>query len=172
MSSFEEMFTRYFARVYKFALKLTRSTDLAEDITQQTFYKALSKIDSFQGRSDVGTWLCSIAKNEYFTRCRRREALAEPDDAALDSASGDVADRVQRGRNHSFGSNEYRRRHAHRAHEGVAVSRRGRPGIRPYRNAGRIRLVWVDDVGIWQGMPVDYARNAGTGTVEPRRYEP
>lgn len=95
MSSFEEMFTRYFARVYKFALKLTRSTDLAEDITQQTFYKALSKIDSFQERSDVGTWLCSIAKNEYFTRCRRREASAGPDSAALDTASGDVADRVQ-----------------------------------------------------------------------------
>ena len=90
MSSFEEMFTRYFARVYKFALKLTRSTDLAEDITQQTFYKALSKIDSFQGRSDVGTWLCSIAKNEYFTRCRRREASAGLDSAALDAA-GDAA---------------------------------------------------------------------------------
>ena len=49
MSSFEEMFSRYFSRVYKFALKLTRSTEQAEDITQQTFYRALEKINSFEG---------------------------------------------------------------------------------------------------------------------------
>ena len=76
MSSFEEMFSRYFSRVYKFALKLTRSTEQAEDITQQTFYRALEKINSFEGRSDVGTWLCSIAKNEYFDRCRRKKETA------------------------------------------------------------------------------------------------
>jgi len=96
MSSFEEMFSRYFGRVYKFALKLTRSTDLAEDITQQTFYRALEKIDSFEGRSDVGTWLCSIAKNEYFDRCRRKKELsAEPGSRVFDRRSDDVALGVQ-----------------------------------------------------------------------------
>lgn len=53
MKSFEEMFARYFNRVYRFALSLTRSTAQAEDITKQTFYKALKKIDTFEGRSDV-----------------------------------------------------------------------------------------------------------------------
>jgi len=71
LQSFDEMFSQYFGRVYRFALRLTRSTDQAEDITQHTFFRALEKIDTFEGRSDVGTWLCSIAKNEYYTRCRR-----------------------------------------------------------------------------------------------------
>ena len=95
MSSFEEMFSRYFGRVYKFALKLTRSTEQAEDITQQTFYRALEKIDTFEGRSDVGTWLCSIAKNEYFDRCRRnREQSHDPGSHVFGRTSGDVADDV------------------------------------------------------------------------------
>ena len=96
MSSFEEIFSRYFSRVYKFALKLTRSTEQAEDITQQTFYRALEKIDSFEGRSDVGTWLCSIAKNEYFDRCRRKkETAAEPGSRVFDGRVDDVAIGVQ-----------------------------------------------------------------------------
>ena len=96
MSSFEEMFSRYFSRVYKFALKLTRSTEQAEDITQQTFYRALEKIDSFEGRSDVGTWLCSIAKNEYFDRCRRKkETAVEPGSRLFDGCVDDVAMGVQ-----------------------------------------------------------------------------
>jgi len=79
VQGFEEMFERYFGRVYRFALRLTRSTDQAEDITQQTFFRALEKIGDFQGRSDPGTWLCSIAKNEYFSRLRRsRETSFEP----------------------------------------------------------------------------------------------
>lgn len=85
MQSFDEMFNRYFSSVYRFALRLTRNTDQAEDITQHTFFRALEKIDSFEGRSDVGTWLCSIAKNEYFSRQRKnREELYPPGDTAFE----------------------------------------------------------------------------------------
>ena len=52
LQSFEELFTQYFGRVDKFALTLTRDASQAEEITQNTFYKALKKIDSFQGRSE------------------------------------------------------------------------------------------------------------------------
>lgn len=97
MSSFEEMFSRYFGRVYKFALKLTRSTEQAEDITQQTFYRALEKIDSFEGRSDAGTWLCSIAKNEYFDRIRKKkEQPFEPGSPVFGGTVGDAAEAVLR----------------------------------------------------------------------------
>ncbi len=96
MVSFEEVFSLYFSKVYKFALKLTRSTEQAEEITQHTFYKALDRIDSFEGRSDVGTWLCSIAKNEYFDRVRKnREQPHDPGSLIFGGASRDVADDVQ-----------------------------------------------------------------------------
>lgn len=85
MPSFEALFTRYFARVYRFALSLSRSETQAEEITQQTFYQALRHIDQFEGRSDPGTWLCSIAKHEYFQQRRRmREQAFAPDDPVFD----------------------------------------------------------------------------------------
>ena len=88
MQSFEELFSRYFRQVYGFALSLTRDEAEAEDLAQHTFYKALEKIDSFQGRSDPATWLCSIAKNEYFNRQRRKRELPLETDVP-DGSSGD-----------------------------------------------------------------------------------
>lgn len=88
MASFEELFARYFGRVYRFALSLTRSESMAEEITQQTFYKALKSIHQFKGRSDPGTWLCSIAKNEYLQLLRRqKEQPFEPGDPVFDRAA-------------------------------------------------------------------------------------
>ena len=98
MQSFEELFSRYFRQVYGFALSLTRDEGEAEDLAQHTFYKALEKIDSFQGRSDPATWLCSIAKNEYFNRQRRRrEFPLESDVSACPSGDESVETAVQRG---------------------------------------------------------------------------
>ena len=97
MQSFEELFSRYFRQVYGFALSLTRDEGEAEELAQHTFYKALEKIDGFQGRSDPATWLCSIAKNEYFNRLRRkREVPLAPDMLAV-SGEDSVERTVQRG---------------------------------------------------------------------------
>ena len=97
MQSIEELFSRYFRQVYGFALSLTRDEGEAEDLAQQTFFKALEKIDSFQGRSDPATWLCSIAKNEYFNRRRRRcrELPLEPDAPLPSGGDGSVEERLQ-----------------------------------------------------------------------------
>lgn len=96
MTDFEEMFTRYFSRVYRFVLRLSRDQHQAEEITQQTFFKALKKIDSFEGRSDPATWLCSIAKNEYLNALRRREDAYRPDSRAFDAPAGDASQAVER----------------------------------------------------------------------------
>lgn len=98
MESFEEMFARYFGRVYRFAMSLTRCAAQAEDITQQTFYKALKNIDKFEGRSDIGTWLCNIAKNEYFNSRKRIREQPEPPDSAVfaGGAEDDGARRLEK----------------------------------------------------------------------------
>lgn len=96
LESFEELFSRYFGRVYRFILSMTRSTDMAEEITQQTFFKAMEKIDSFEGRSDVGTWLCSIAKNEYFSLGRRKESSFAPDSLIFEQPGEDSSEGVHR----------------------------------------------------------------------------
>ena len=96
MKDFEEMFTQHFSRVYRFALRLTRDEHQAEEITQQTFFKALKKIDTFEGRSDPATWLCSIAKNEYLNGLRRREDAYPPDSRTFDAPTGDASQEVER----------------------------------------------------------------------------
>lgn len=46
---------------------LSRNEKIAEEITQETFFKALKSIDKFKGNCKINVWLCQIAKNTYFT---------------------------------------------------------------------------------------------------------
>lgn len=71
MTGFEEVYRLYFRDVYKYALSLTRDEHLAEELTQETFFKALCSIERFDGRCKVYVWLCQIAKNTYFTQYQR-----------------------------------------------------------------------------------------------------
>ena len=72
MISFEEIYNSYFSDVYRFILKLSNDQYVAEEITQETFYKALKNIDNFKGNSHIKVWLCQIAKNTYFTKYNQK----------------------------------------------------------------------------------------------------
>lgn len=48
-------------------LALSKNPHIAEDITQETFVKAIKAVDRFKGDCDIKVWLCQIAKNTYFT---------------------------------------------------------------------------------------------------------
>ena len=67
VTEFDEIYKRYFNDVYKYALSLTRNEHIAEEITQETFFKALRAIDKFDGRCKLYVWLCQIAKNTYLS---------------------------------------------------------------------------------------------------------
>ena len=80
MEDFQEIYDQYFTDVYRYALSLCRDPHLAEEITQETFFKALKKLDSFRGDCRLFVWLCQIAKNTYFSHRSKRTAnlSAEP----------------------------------------------------------------------------------------------
>ena len=61
----EQIYKDYFSAVYKYILSLSGDPLTAEEITQETFFKALKKIDDFRGECSVRVWLCQIAKNAY-----------------------------------------------------------------------------------------------------------
>lgn len=89
---FERVYREYFDPVYRYALALTRDVHAAEELTQETFFKAMQAIDGFRGDSSVKTWLCGIAKNTFFSEQRRKKP--EPMDAAperADAAAGPEA---------------------------------------------------------------------------------
>ena len=67
MEDYQAIYTQYFEDVYKYLLTLCQDPVLAEEITQETFFKALKALDSFRGQCRLYVWLCQIAKNTYFT---------------------------------------------------------------------------------------------------------
>lgn len=79
MTDFEVIYSDYFSDVYKYALSLCHNETLAEEITQETFFKALKGIGNFKGQCKMRVWLCQIAKNIYFSLCHRnKETRDEP----------------------------------------------------------------------------------------------
>nr|WP_326184448.1 sigma-70 family RNA polymerase sigma factor [uncultured Oscillibacter sp.] len=100
MPDFEEVYRRYFADVYKYALALSQDEATAEEVTQETFFKALSAIDRFRGDCQLRVWLCQIARNQYLSLCRERKRFAdretEPGDGGIEEgfANADAARRL------------------------------------------------------------------------------
>ena len=81
MTEFEEVYRLYFRDVYRYCLGLTRDEALAEEITQETFFKALKSLDKFDGKCRIYVWLCQIAKHTYFTHHERQKQRGElPED--------------------------------------------------------------------------------------------
>lgn len=77
MAQFEEIYEVYFREVYLYAFALTKDREQAQEITSETFARALEGIDRFRGDCDVRYWLCRIAKNCYTSQLRKDGRLTE-----------------------------------------------------------------------------------------------
>ena len=101
LDSMDEIYQRYARTVYRYLLSLTRSEDLAEELTQETFCQAIRTIGRFDGSSKISTWLCGVAKNVLLTWRRKHpqhENIEEADPVSADSVEEDAirsAERVE-----------------------------------------------------------------------------
>ena len=86
--AFDKLYAACYMRVFSYAMTLAGDRSLAEEITQETFFRAFSKQDSFRGESDEITWLCAIARNLFLDETRRRAKAAPPPEEVEDSAKG------------------------------------------------------------------------------------
>jgi len=92
MEEFEEVYRRHFAWVFSYARRLTGSDHLAEELTEETFFKALKAIGRYEG-DDLRAWLCTIARNTWrshyrkYARLAPMEALPDPEDTAPSPAA-------------------------------------------------------------------------------------
>ena len=75
MNDFEKIYNDYFKLVYKYLLFLTNNADISEDLAQETFYKAITKIHTFKNKSKISTWLCQIAKNLLLNEDRHNKKI-------------------------------------------------------------------------------------------------
>ena len=75
----ERVYTQSFRDVFLYLRSLSADAGTAEEITQETFMKALKSLDSFDGSRDIRAWLFTIARNTYYSYCRREHIYADPE---------------------------------------------------------------------------------------------
>lgn len=73
----EEIYEMYSRKVFLFLLSKTNNEDIAEELTQETFFQAVQCIDRFKGNSSILTWLCGIAKNVWLKDLRKRQEILQ-----------------------------------------------------------------------------------------------
>ena len=62
--------------VFKYLVSLSRDIDLAEELTQETFYRAIYSLDTYNGSCKVSVWLCQIAKHIWYQELEKQKSLA------------------------------------------------------------------------------------------------
>lgn len=76
---FETMYQRHFTGVYRYLVSLCKNPDLAEELTSETFFKAIKGLDKFDEKCSINSWLCQIAKYSYYDYLRKNQRLIELD---------------------------------------------------------------------------------------------
>ncbi|MDD6492854.1 MAG: sigma-70 family RNA polymerase sigma factor [Firmicutes bacterium] len=75
--SFEEIYRVYFRDIYLFLLGLSRDTSLSEELTEESFFRAMKALPKFRGDCDIRVWLCQIAKHTYYEYLRKNRHLVD-----------------------------------------------------------------------------------------------
>ncbi|MCI6567951.1 RNA polymerase sigma factor [Dysosmobacter sp. HCP28S3_G4] len=103
MNDMDQVYRQHAQTVYKFLLSQCHDADLAEELTQETFYQAVKSIGRFDGSCKLSTWLCQIARHLWYQHLEKHRAertmtrpLAETppeDDPAVPSAEEETSAR-------------------------------------------------------------------------------
>ena len=67
----EQIYIKHFKQVYSFLLYLSHDKDLAEELTQETFFIAVKNIKKFRNECKIDVWLCQIAKNLFYKQVKK-----------------------------------------------------------------------------------------------------
>ncbi|MCI8515246.1 MAG: sigma-70 family RNA polymerase sigma factor [Lachnospiraceae bacterium] len=66
MNNIEEVYIKYAKEVYRYLLSLSHDRDLAEELTQETFFRAMQALDRYDGSCKLSVWLCQIGKHLWY----------------------------------------------------------------------------------------------------------
>lgn len=90
-TEFEAVYQAYFNDVFLYIRKLSGNETIAEDITAETFLKALESVDRFRGECQIRVWLCRIARNCYYSYLRKNGKIESLEDHPEPADPADVA---------------------------------------------------------------------------------
>jgi RNA polymerase sigma factor (sigma-70 family) len=104
VADFGEIYSEYFSDVYKYVLSLCMDEAVAEEVTQETFFKAMQHINKFNGSCKLYVWLCQIAKNTYFTLYKKKKRIVSDLDIDIPDISFNLeTDYLDKGQAHLLG---------------------------------------------------------------------
>ena len=89
---FDEIYKENAKVVMKFLLSMTRDYHLAEELTQETFFRAYMNLSGLREEEKVTSWLCQIAKNTYFAWFRAQKKHQPLDETLVTDSTPDIAD--------------------------------------------------------------------------------
>lgn len=92
-SNFDDIYKKYYSSLNKYLISLTKNEDLAEELTQETFFKALKNINKYDEKYKMLTWLCEIGKNTYYSLYKKNKKLEAIDDSVLNDES-EIIDKI------------------------------------------------------------------------------
>ena len=84
MQDIKQIYEEYFETVNKYLFCLTHDNDISEELTQETFYKAVQKINTYKGKCKMSVWLCQIAKNLWYDQCRKNKKVINIEENLFD----------------------------------------------------------------------------------------
>lgn len=93
MTDLNEVYSKFSGTVTSYLLRLCGNQQLAEELTQETFYQAVRCIGRFDGKSSISTWLCSIARHLYYDYLRKQKPTVPVTDTI--PSPEDFTDRIE-----------------------------------------------------------------------------
>lgn len=94
MQDMEQIYKEYFETVHKYLFCLTRNSHISEELTQETFYRAIKKIDTYRGDCKISVWLCQIAKNLWYDYCRKNKKVVNENEMLEISSQNTTEEQV------------------------------------------------------------------------------
>ena len=94
MQDMEQIYKQYFETVNKYLFCLTHNSDISEELTQETFYRAVKKINTFKGDCKMSVWLCQIAKNLWYDEIKKNKKIEDIEEILSIQSEDKIEDKV------------------------------------------------------------------------------
>ncbi len=94
MTDFEKIFHDNREFIFKYLMKLTREYSRAEELLQETFFRAYMNFSSLRNKDRAPVWLCSIAKNTYFAWYNEQKRISPFDNENITAQTESVEEIV------------------------------------------------------------------------------
>ena len=95
MADIEKLYKLHYGFIFKYLMSLSHDQDVAEELTQETFFRAYINITRLRKEEKAAVWLCQIAKNLYFSWCREQKRFQPMEEQMELISSFDLSDTVE-----------------------------------------------------------------------------